>query len=141
MCLQNQRRSKIDWSIFIRRVYWLDKKLPKKFWCLRAFPLVYTGTPKRPKIKLFGGPGIYKGGGPQTPKIFWELLIKSIDPPNKDTSINFTPSLILEAQYVLVSFTILYYSINIQRLWQTPKHEKCWIFFHLMNHSRSNEWD
>ena len=47
-----------------------------------------------------------KGGGPQTPKNFWELLIKSIDPPNKDTSINFTPSLILEAQYVLVSFPL-----------------------------------
>ena len=68
-------------------------------------------------LGILGGPDIHKGGGPQTPKIFWELLIKSIDPPNKDTSINFTPSLILEAQYVLVSFPPSYYSINIQRLW------------------------
>ena len=66
-----------------------------------------------------------QGGGPQTPKIFWELFIKSKDPLNKDTSINFTPSQILEGQYVLVSFSSLYYSIRIQRLWPDLKHEKC----------------
>ena len=48
-----------------------------------------------------------------------------MDPPNKDTSINFTPSQILEGQYVLVSFSTLYYSIKIQRLWPDLKHEKC----------------
>ena len=81
------------------------------------------------------------GGGPQTPKIFWELLIKSIDPPNKDTSINFTPSLILEAQHIFVSFPSLYYCINIRRPWPDPKNAKCLNLFHLMYHSRSNKWD
>ena len=141
MSLQNLRRSKIDWCIFIRRVYWLDKELSKIFWGLRASPIAYTGTPKRPKIKQFGVPVYPKGEALRPPKNFWELFIKSIDPPNKDTSINFTPSQILEGQYVLVSFSSLYYSIKIQRLWRDPKHEKCWIFFHSVNYSRSNEWD
>ena len=141
MSLQNLRRSKIDWCIFIKRVFWLDKELPKIFWGLRASPFWYTGTPKLLDFGSFGGPSIWKGGGSQTPKIFWELFIKSIDPPNKDTSINFTPSQILEGQYVLVSFSSLYYSIRIQRLWPDLKHEKCWIFFHSVNYSRSNEWD
>ena len=107
MSLQNLRRSKIDWCIFIRRVYWLDKELSKIFWGLRASPLAYTGTPKRPKIKQFGVPVYPKGEALRPPKNFWELFIKSIDPPNKDTSINFTPSQILEGQYVFILFSLI----------------------------------
>ena len=115
MSLQNLRRSKIDWCIFIRRVYWLDKELPKIFWGSEGLPLWVHRDPKLLDFGSFGGPSICKGGGSQTPKNFWELFIKSIDPPNKDTSINFTPSQILEGQYVLVSFSSLYkliYSIG-----------------------------
>ena len=54
-------------------------------------PPGYKRTPKRPKIKLFGGPGVTRGGGPQAPKFFWELSIKSIDPPNKYLSISLLP--------------------------------------------------
>ena len=141
MSLQNLRRSKIDWCIFIKRVFWLDKELPKFFWGSEGLLLWVHRDPKLLDFGSFGGPSICKGGGSQTPKNFWELFIKSIDPPNKDTSINFTPSQILEGQYVLVSFSSLYYSIRIQRLWRDLKHEKCWIFFHSVNYSRSNEWD
>ena len=54
---------------------------------------------------------------------------------------SFTPSLVLEGQSVLVSFGSLYYSINIQSQWRDPKHAKSWIFFHLMEPSRSNKWE
>ena len=84
----------------------LTRNSQKNFGSLRASPLYITGPPKDPKSSYFEVPVYTRGGGPQTPKIFWEFLIKSIDPPNKDTSINFTPSLILEAQYVLVSFPL-----------------------------------
>ena len=141
MSLQNLRRSKIDWCIFIKRVFWLDKELPKIFWGSEGLPPWVHRDPKLLDFGSFGGLSICKGGGPQTPKNFWELFIKSKDPLNKDTSINFTPSQILEGQYVLVSFSTLYYSIKIQRLWPDLKHEKCWIFFHSVNYSRSNEWD
>ena len=81
--------------------------------------------PQKTQIQAIWGPGVPKGEALRPPKNFWELFIKSIDPPNKDTSINFTPSQILEGQYVLVSFSSLYYSIRIQRLWPDLKHEKC----------------
>ena len=134
-------RSKIDWCIFIRGAYWLDKELPKIFWGSEGLPPCIYWDPQKTQNQAIWGPGVPKGGGPQTPKNFWELFIKSKDPLNKDTSINFTPSQILEGQYVLVSFSTLYYSIKIQRLWPDLKHEKCWIFFHSVNYSRSNEWD
>ena len=87
--------------------------------------MVTLGPPNSLILGLLGVPVYPGGGGPQTPKNFWELFIKSKDPLNKDTSINFTPSQILEGQYVLVSFSTLYYSIRIQRLWWDLKHEKC----------------
>ena len=140
MSLQNLGRSKIiDVSSLIGSIY-LIKSSQKNFGVWGPPPLD-TLDPKLLDFGSFGGPSICKGGGSQTPKYFWELFIKSIDPPNKDTSINFTPSQILEGQYVLVSFSSLYYSIRIQRLWPDLKHEKCWIFFHSVNYSRSNEWD
>ena len=73
--------------------------------------------PQKTQIQAIWGPSVPKGEALRPPKRFWELFIKSKDPLNKDTSINFTPSQILEGQYVLVSFSTLYYSIKIQRLW------------------------
>ena len=66
-----------------------------------SLPTCIYWDPQKTHNQAIWGPGVPKGGGPQTPKNFWELFIKSKDPLNKDTSINFTPSQILEGQYVL----------------------------------------
>ena len=57
--------------------------LPKKNLGSEGPTLYGTQDPQNASFRAFGGPESHRGWGPQTPKLFWEVLEVPIGPPEK----------------------------------------------------------